>query len=467
MASTLTNNPKSDPIWPSSAKSLLSALILYMIEQGYKHDKLDKVNMYSVYQFFIEYGQEVEETDPFGNVITKNRLDEIFKSLPVGSLAKAAYATSNFAKGDMRASIFATLADNIRIFGLDTGIAQLTSGNDIDLDDLISCGKPFAIYMIIPDDRPTRHVIASMFINQSYLSMVEYLTRNSMKSLPRRVNNILDEFCNLVTIPGMDNKITVSRSRNIGWHLYIQGLSQLDAKYHDDSKTIRENCANWVYIYSGDPDTNQFISNILGSRTVQYKTYSGKLSEELSENRAYKGKQLKTPTELAVLQEGDTIVKPPRMYPIESNFKFFYKLNLGTAELDDIAFSSGGKALVEILIPFDILIPQKAVQEDHLSEKNNSDDGLHQQPATAIPNRFVDSPDSVVISPQKAALEAINEATNGEWSRAMQEIDIDTLERLLNRAKIKNRSTITDEQFEMLSNMILRKKQQTVLSNIT
>ena len=111
MASTLTNNPKSDPIWPSSAKSLLSALILYMIEQGYKHDKLDKVNMYSVYQFFIEYGQEVEKTDPFGNVITKNRLDEIFKGLPVGSLAKAAYATSNFAKGDMRASIFATLAD--------------------------------------------------------------------------------------------------------------------------------------------------------------------------------------------------------------------------------------------------------------------------------------------------------------------------------------------------------------------
>lgn len=42
-----------------------------------------------------------------------------------------------------------------------------------------------------------------------------------------------------------------------------------------------------------------------------------------------------------------------------------------------------------------------------------------------------------MISPQKAALEAIDEATNGEWSRAMQEIDIDTLERLLNRAKIK------------------------------
>ena len=83
-----------------------------------------------------------------------------------------------------------------------------------------------------------------------------------------------------------------------------------------------------------------------------------------------------------------------------------------------------------------------------------------------MPNRFVNSPDSIIVSPQKAALEAINNATNGEWSRAMQEIDIDTLERLLNRAKIKNRSTITDEQFEILSNLILRKKQQTVLSNL-
>ncbi|WP_295211619.1 VirD4-like conjugal transfer protein, CD1115 family [Ruminococcus sp.] len=477
MASTLTYNPKSDPIWPSSAKSLLSALILYMIEQGYDNDQLDKVNMHSVYQFFIEYGQETEETDAFGNIITKNRLDEIFKGLPVGSLAKAAYATSNFAKGDMRASIFATLADNIRIFGLDTGIAQLTSGNDIDLDALVNSEKPFVIYMIIPDDRPTRHVIASMFINQSYLSMVEYLTKSGKSTLNRRVNYVLDEFCNLVTIPGMDNKITVSRSRNIGWHLYIQGLNQLDSKYPDDSKTIRENCANWVYIYSGDPDTNQFISNILGSRTVQYKTYSGKLSEELSENRAYKGKQLKTPTELSVLKEGETIVKHHRMYPIESNFKFFYKLKLETAELDEITFSSDRVPLSETLFPFKYLEPNsrekiKAIadKDAHLSEKNstppNESSQLAKDAPSAVPNRFVNSPESVIISPQKAALEAINQATNGEWSRAMQEIDIEALERLLNRAKIKNRSTITDEQFEMLSNMILRKKQQTVLSNI-
>ena len=92
-------------------------------------------------------------------------------------------------------------------------------------------------------------------------------------------------------------------------------------------------------------------------------------------------------------------------------------------------------------------MPQKADQEDHLSEKNSSDDGLHQQPATAIPNRFVDSPDSVVISPQKAALEAIDEATNGEWSRAMQEIDIDTLEKAPQQSQDKkqkhyNRRTV-------------------------
>ena len=205
---------------------------------------------------------------------------------------------------------------------------------------------------------------------------------------------------------------------------------------------------------------------------MQYKTYSGKLSEELSESRAYKGKQLKTPTELGVLQEGDTIVKHHRMYPIESNFKFFYKLNLGTAELDDIEFKSQGKPLAETLFPFKYLEPNAEQRPDesdppldHLSEKN-SQELIQTEETSAVPNRFVNSPDSIIVSPQKAALEAINNATNGEWSRAMQEIDIDTLERLLNRAKIKNRSTITDEQFEILSNLILRKKQQTVLSNL-
>ena len=136
LANTLTYNPNTDPIWPSSAKSLLKAMILYLIDTAYENDCLDKVNMYSVYQFFIEYGGADEEIIVNNVQKTVNKLDTLFKNLPVGSPAKAAYATSKFAQGDMRSSIFATLSDNIDIFGTDEGIAALTSGSDIIFEDL-------------------------------------------------------------------------------------------------------------------------------------------------------------------------------------------------------------------------------------------------------------------------------------------------------------------------------------------
>ena len=268
MANTLTYNPDTDPIWPSSAKSLLKAMILYLLDLGYENNCLDKVNMYSVYQLFIEYGGDDETKIVNGAQVTVNKLDQLFKSLPVGSPAKAAYATSKFASGDMRSSIFATLADNISIFGSDEGIASLTAGNDIRFDDLVDNEQPTAIFMVVPDDRPTRHVIASLFINQCYTAMVEYLNRNRIQALPRRVNFILDEFCNMVRIPGMDNKITVSAGRNILFHLFVQDLSQLDIKYKNEAKVIRTSCGNLIYIYSMDPDTNEFISRTLGNERI-------------------------------------------------------------------------------------------------------------------------------------------------------------------------------------------------------
>lgn len=352
----LTRDDKSEPVWPKSAKSLLSAMVLYFIETAYEYDtanaeeiakgtlqsKLDKVTFYSVFQLFSHFGGELATRDMGDYRKTLNALDELFKSLPVGSLASAAYTTSRFAEGEMRSSIFATLSTNIEIFGRDVGIAKITSHTDIDLDKLIEqssptfYAKPFAIYMIVPDDRPSRYILASMFINQAYLSIIEYLSRNRLQSLPRRVNFILDEFANMPKISGMDNKITVSRSRNVQWWLYIQGLSQLDSKYDKTSKTIRENCPNLLYIYSGDDDTNSYIEKLLGSSTLQYHTYSGKLSEELSRSQQYEGKPLKNINQLRRLKMGETITISHRQRPILSRFDFYYKQKVPKTDIDEI-----------------------------------------------------------------------------------------------------------------------------------
>lgn len=367
----LTRNDKSDPIWPSSAKSLLSAMVLYLIETGYEHDqtyakqiaegtvksRLDKVTFYSIFKLFSMFGGENAYRQDGEYTRKLNALDELFKKLPVESLASAAYTTSRFAEGEMRSSIFASLSDGINIFGRDIGIAKITSHTDIDLDQLIEnssptlFAKPFAIYMLLPDDRPSRYILATMFINQAYLSIIEYLSRNRLQSIPKRINFILDEFANMPKISGMDNKVTVSRSRNVQWWLYVQGLSQLDSKYEKTAKTIRENCPNLIYIYSGDDDTNSYIEKLLGSSTLQYHTYSGKLSEELSRSQQYEGKPLKNINQLRRLKMGETITISHRQRPILSKFDFYYKLNVEKTDIDSLFASRPEFELTKTLYP--------------------------------------------------------------------------------------------------------------------
>ena len=96
LAGILTDNPKSDPIWPTSAKSLLSAMIMLLLCKGYESNCLDKLNMYSVYSFFLEYGSKNYQ---IGKTVV-NALDLLFQDLPIGHSAKISYATSNFATGE-------------------------------------------------------------------------------------------------------------------------------------------------------------------------------------------------------------------------------------------------------------------------------------------------------------------------------------------------------------------------------
>lgn len=354
LAGVFTDNPASDPIWPTSAKSLLSAMILFLLSAGYENDCLDKLNLYSVYNFFLEFGAKNNIEMINGRPVMVNALDKLFQQLPVGAPAKLAYATSNFATGDMRSSIFSTLASSLEIFS-DTGIAKLTSGNEIDFKDLINPQKPCAIFMIVPDEKVNRHVLASLFVNQCYSALVDLANGFSGQKLPQRIQFILDEFGNMVRIPAMNVKLTVCLGRNILFNLFVQDLDQLQTKYKDSSKTVRSNCGNLVYINSIDKDTNEYFSGILGGRDIEYDTYSGSLDESLShQNVNVKSRQLKTAAELSVLEFGEAITKRQRCYPILAKFEPFYKLKIPVTPIAEI-MCRRKRNLAEWLFPLEVL----------------------------------------------------------------------------------------------------------------
>lgn len=356
LATVFTADEQSQPIWPESAKSLLVAMILYLLEKGYDDGNLANVSMYSIYNLFVEFGTENEVQIVNGEKRNVNALDSLFKSLPRGSAAKAAYATSRFAEGDCRASIFTTLSSDISIFGSDSGISRLTSGNQINFEELADPDHPMAVIMIVPDEKKSRHVIASLFVNQCYNALVDYANKFIGQKLPQRVHFILDEFGNMVNIPDMDTKITVGAGRNLLFDLFVQDLNQLDTKYNNAAKTIRSNTGNLVYINSLDVDTNKYFSSALGDRTIEYTTYSGDLHSFLSHQAgSVDSVPLIRPEDLSELPFGTAITKRQRCYPIKTVFDPFYKLGIKAQSIAEIAKTMDFRynSLEETIYPLD------------------------------------------------------------------------------------------------------------------
>lgn len=479
LCATLVADPTSkEKIWQDAGQSLMEAILLHMLDVAYENNCMDRVSLPALYQFLVEYGtKEI----PKGTEMV-NALDEIFENLPVGSLAKMAYATTKFAgSGDTRSSIDFTLSRAMNIFGKDAGIISLTSANEISFEDLIADDRPTAVFMLVPDDRKARHPIAALFVEQCYSALCEYLNRNDLEVLPRRVNFILDEFCNMVTFNDMDTKMTVSAGRNILFHLFVQDLTQLDTRYDKMAKTIRTSCNNLIYIYSMDNDTNKFFSETLGSRTENYISYSGNLKEVIS-NQSYSaiGQPLMRPDELSVLEAGETIVKRLRMYPIKSSFEFFYKTHNDKASLREVcpytpSIDIGNLFDLELLDTTgkntDNDTEQRQTNEQELSQSSSPSyrDSLLKQMLKLKERPSQYTPTAVPPLPQRAssyeppqnitlknAMELINRITYNQFGDALTSGKYDDCVQHIRRAKMRPTDPLPPEYADFLIEYVNR-----------
>ena len=306
---SLTKNLSSkDMYWEKSATSVLTALCYAIIEDAPKEEQ---VHLYSIYNLLVEHGAKT--IDRF------NSLDLYFQQKPFGNLAKMSYATGSFAKGETRATLFSVLATVIKIFS-DTGIANLTSRTDFELE---SIGKEkTAVYLIIPDEKESRHELASLFIDQCYQALVNSAQKMSDGKMPIRVNFICDEFSSMPPI-NMSHKIQVARSRNIRFFLVLQDFDQLKEAYKEQAGTIKSNCTNWIYLLTADNETAREISSRLGKYTISSERISTssrleQLDYNISNDKSLMGRELLMPDELMKFQFGEAIFMGTRMHPIKA-----------------------------------------------------------------------------------------------------------------------------------------------------
>lgn len=306
---------KEEPMWESGAQHLILAIALAMLEDS-DDPKLgmtkEKYNFYSIMKVATSTEDECKELiDYFHN---RSPLSK------ASSLSKQVMDSSDKTRGSYLSSTF----DKISMFS-DLSLCALTSSNEIEFGSMGE--KPIALFLQIPDEKETRHTLASMVILQAYKELVNKANSYPSLSLPRPVYFLLDEFGNLPKIHKLEQMVTVGRSRNIWLDLVIQSYSQLSKVYDEKSADIiKSNCNIQVWIGSTDLKSAEEFSKRCGNYSIVQRSvgYQSVKADDISSNSSVKERPLIYPSELQTLNNprnmGHAIVTVFGYQPIRSTF---------------------------------------------------------------------------------------------------------------------------------------------------
>lgn len=293
-----------DPLWPNGTESVIAALLLLTVMEApaerYRH-------VGTAYSILYELGAGQEDgTIP---------LNEYIMSLPVGHPAKAAFGTALLAPYRTRASFFTGASSDLRLWA-DPSITHLTAKQDHELDR--PGREKSAVFLVIPDEKSTRHILASLYIDQTYQALVDLATRVGGR-LPVRVNFLLDEFGNMPAIGDFDKKLTVAGGRGMRFTLVVQDIAQLKRHYKESAQTITGNCHTWIYLLTADIETARLISAKTGQYTVETESYSSSVRNvdtSTGNQIGTTGRALLLPDEVLRWPQDMSLVLQSRQFPL-------------------------------------------------------------------------------------------------------------------------------------------------------
>ncbi len=329
-------NP-NDPMWEKGARSITMAVLLAMLEDsedpalGMTKDRFNLFNLTKMIQN--------SEDDYL-------ELRRYFSGRDVLSRAVANAKQVLDAADKTRASYMSVLLEKLSIFH-DAGICGLTSESDIRIAEIAE--RPTALFVKIPDEKDTRHGLASIFLTNVYKALIKKASSYEDLSLPRNVYYILDEFGNLPKLEKFDKMITVGRSRKIWFTMVVQSYGQLNNIYGDKvADIIKGNCGMKMFIGSNDLGTCKEFSELCGNMTVVTKGSSSAGKSDVNYSQNLQTRPLIYPSELQKLNNklstGNSIVVTFGNYPLKTAFTPSYKVPLyengamDTDELEDRLF---------------------------------------------------------------------------------------------------------------------------------
>ena len=297
---------KMEKIWRDGEMSVIAGAIMSVVFDN--KDNPEYQNLTNVYSFISEMCRTTGQQMPINKYI---------ESLPPEHPASTIFNIARIAPEKTRGSFFTSALTTLRLF-TSKSIYGMTCSSDFSLKQ--AGQKKTATYIILPDEKTTYYPLASLFVYQNYVSLVEEADERGGE-LKVRVNYILDEFGNFTTIPAFGNMLTVAGGRKIRFNLFLQSFSQLDNRYGKEiAENIRDNCQTWIYLKTASNETASIIAKKLGCYTTssysRSSSYSKYQTGSSSESVNLISRSLLTEDEILRIERPYVLVIQTGLFPI-------------------------------------------------------------------------------------------------------------------------------------------------------
>ena len=294
---------QNDPSWEMGAQSFAQAVLYAMLEDSANPELGMTKDKFTFYNFGkIAFYRDLDPDDQFATLkryLTEGR--DKFSEVP--QLANTVVgAAPNTAR-----SYVSVLSTKLGLLS-DMGICYTTSADEMEFEKFDE--KPTAFFIIIPDEKQTRHGIATLCVVQLYKTLIELANKNGDRQLKRNTYFMMDEFGNLPKISLLDKIITVGRSRKIFMILVVQSYTQLNNVYGDKvADIVRTNCNIQVFLGTTDQRTKEEFSKMCGNITVKTTSKTKGEKDSKSESTSETSRPLIYPEELELLPKNTAVVK--------------------------------------------------------------------------------------------------------------------------------------------------------------
>ena len=254
--------PGKDPFWNNSAKNLLEGLIGFFLEE-YKDKKIkrDQITMTSIRKF--------------QNSTMEEKNSRFFKSYiahkKYGSKSKDSLMPILSTSDNTYRSITGVFSEKMAIFD-DINVANITSKSDFKLD--ILGREPTALFVIVPDEDKVYYTLVTLIVGLLYRELVKLANKEKTKKLPIQMDWLLDEFANCPPLSDIESIVSVSRSRGMRFHFFIQSFAQLDNVYGKEVAQIILDNSGIQYLKTNTMSTAEEISKRLGKKTIESSSLS-------------------------------------------------------------------------------------------------------------------------------------------------------------------------------------------------